>query len=74
MNRGGRIREILERPAPCDTCQHAKRCKAESLACTVFSAYINNTGGRRGVAPERKPSRHWYEKVFSGEDDLLCAG
>jgi len=51
---------------PCVGCPLEPRCAAESLACAMFSGFVNRSLGWRNAA--RTPTREIYERVFSEDD------
>ncbi len=52
--------------APGDTCWHARRCKAERLACLAFSLFMGGESPVRWKLIPRQPSRDRYEALLGG--------
>ena len=65
MPRGQPRRCIVELeasgPAPCEGCRYARRCAAERLACTAFTAFIACDDW---VLRPRAPDAHTYAGIF----------
>ena len=55
---------------PCDTCEHAQRCRDEELVCEIYIFYADACNPkvrgklRRGYVPSRCPCKELYRRFF----------
>ena len=69
-----RVREVLALVGtpPCDQgCPHRQLCAKELLACSDFTAYVNDYVSKKSGGRSRNPSRHRYESIFFKKDESL---
>jgi hypothetical protein len=57
--------ELIIDPPPCECCELAARCRANSEACEQFHSFVV-FGGRRWRTEPREPSTEIYGKIFKG--------
>lgn len=58
-----------EKPPPCASCHHYRRCADERIACVDFVNYCN--GGAARHKSGRTPDREIYLSLYGEEEALL---
>jgi len=58
---------VFNKPAPCDYCEHRKRCGEKLLACDVFNAYVQRNQHWKKM--DRRPTKEMWDKIFIFDKD-----